>query len=391
MPYRVGVVGYGMIGGLTSYLLAGQGHAVSLFERAPEVLPVGAGVVLQPSGQQVLAKLGVLDAVLAHAAPLTALHAVHLSGRTLIRNEYRNFDPAARGYGVHRGILFDTAKRLVETRPVSTHLATDIVRREVEGNAVYLRSAAGERFGPFDFVVCGDGSRSVLRAALGKRCWHRPYKQGAIWVVAPGAPVSGKLLQVVRGNRQLCGVLPLGDGLCTLYWGADVADFPALRRRGPEPLKAEIRAFCPPAAELLDFVIDMEQFVFTPYRAVWMGRRFDRHSVFLGDAAHAMSPHLGQGINIAMLDAWHLAEAVRTTRTPLEAFRAWHRRQAAYLRYYAALTFLLSPFFQSEWGFLGWGRDVVLPLLPKLPFVKYQMALTMSGLKGGLLKGKREL
>ncbi len=391
MHYRVGIVGYGMIGSLVSYLLAKQGHAVSLFERAPEVLPIGAGVVLQPSGQQVLGKLGILDYVLAHAAPLDELHAVHLSGRTLIRNRYDAFDPSVKGYGVHRGVLFDAAKSLVETQPVNTHLATDIVRREVQGNEVYLWDASGERFGPFDFVVCGDGSRSVLRNALGSRWWHYPYKQGAIWLVAPSTTVTGKLLQVVRGNQQLCGVLPLGDGLCTLYWGADVADYPAIRRRGLEPFKDDIRAFCPQTAEMLDCVFDFEQFIFTPYRAVWMGRRFDRHSIFLGDAAHAMSPHLGQGINIAMLDAWHLAEAVRHTRTPLEAFRDWHRRQAAYLRYYAAVTFFLSPFFQSRWPFLGWGRDVALPLLPHIPFVKYQMAMTMAGMKGGLLKGRREL
>jgi 2-polyprenyl-6-methoxyphenol hydroxylase-like FAD-dependent oxidoreductase len=391
MPYRVGVVGYGMIGGLTSHLLAKDGHAVSLFERAPEVLPIGAGVVLQPSGQQVLKKLGVLDHVLAHAAPLDELHAVHEDGRTLIRNRYDAFDPAAKGYGVHRGVLFAAAKSLVETQPVDTHLGTDIVRREVDGHQVWLRAASGERFGPFDFVICGDGSRSVLRNALGSRVWHHPYPHGAIWVVAPSTAVKGKLLQVVRRNRQLCGVLPLGDGLCTLYWGASVAEFDAIRRRGVEPLKADILAFCPETAEMLDFVCVMEQFIFTPYRAVWMGRRFDRHSIFLGDAAHAMSPHLGQGINIAMLDAWHLAEAIRETHSPLEAFRAWHRRQASYLRYYAAVTFFLSPFFQSDVTFLGWGRDVVLPLLPHIPFVKYQMAMTMAGMKGGLLKGRREI
>jgi 2-polyprenyl-6-methoxyphenol hydroxylase-like FAD-dependent oxidoreductase len=104
-----------------------------------------------------------------------------------------------------------------------------------------------------------------------------------------------------------------------------------------------------------------------------------------------VSPHLGQGINIAMIDAWILAECVRQTHSPLEAFRLWHRRQADYLRYYAAVTFFLSPFFQSDVTILGWGRDVVLPWLPHVPFVKKQMLMTMAGLKGGFFKGRRDI
>lgn len=392
MPaYRVGVVGYGMIGSVVSYLLARDGHAVSLFERAEEVLPIGAGILLQPSGQQVLRHLGVLDHVLAHSAPLTELHAVHADGRTLIRNRYTDFEPDMRAYGTHRGVLFAAAKSLVETQPVDVHLGTDIVRREVSGRDVWLVAAGGRRYGPFDFVVCGDGSRSVLRTALGSRWWQHEYRHGAIWAIAPSQAVTGKLLQVVDRNRKLCGVLPLGDGLCTLYWGAPVSEYDAIRRRGLNALKRQILAFCQETAEILDFVHDLDQLIFTTYRAVWMARRFDRHGVFLGDSSHAMSPHLGQGMNIAILDAWLLAECVRETTSPLEAFRRWYRLQEGYLRYYAAVTFFLSPFFQSDVTFLGWGRDVVLPWLPHVPFVKRQMLMTMAGLKGGFFRGRRDL
>lgn len=392
MPaYRVGVVGYGMIGSVVSYLLARDGHAVSLFERAEEVLPIGAGILLQPSGQQVLKHLGVLDHVLAHSAPLDELHAVHADGRTLIRNRYTDFEPDMRAYGTHRGVLFAAAKSLVETQPVDIHLGTDIVRRSVEKGNVWLIASDEARHGPFDFVVCGDGSRSVLRTALGSRWWQHEYRHGAIWAIAPSQTVTGKLLQVVDRNRKLCGVLPLGEGLCTLYWGASVSEYDAIRRRGLDALKREILAFCPETDEMLDFVHDIDQLIFTTYRAVWMARRFDRHSIFLGDSSHAMSPHLGQGINIAMLDAWLLAECVRQSGTPVEAFRLWHRRQEGYLRYYAAVTFFLSPFFQSDVTFLGWGRDVVLPWLPHVPFVKRQMLMTMAGLKGGFFKGRRDV
>jgi 2-polyprenyl-6-methoxyphenol hydroxylase-like FAD-dependent oxidoreductase len=390
-PYRVAVVGFGMAGATTAYLLAKAGHHVTLFERAPVVSAAGAGIILQPSGQAVLRHLGVLNAVVEHSAPLDALNAVHWHGRTMIVNRYPEFEPGCRAYGTHRGVLFESLKSLVETQPVAVRLGIEIASRSVADNTVTLTDTAGNRHGPFDFVVCGDGSRSALRKCLGSRWWQWPYDHGTLWAIAPGRGVPGELLQVVRRNRYLSGLLPLGDGLVTLYWGLPARDLAETRKRGLEPLKREIIAFCPQAAEPLDFIHDWDQLLFTTYRACWMGRWFDRNAVCIGDAAHAMSPHLGQGVNLALVDAWVLANCVRETASPLEAFRLWHRRQATYLRYYAAVTFLLSPFFQSDWPFLGWGRDQVLPWLPKIPFVKRQMLMTVAGLKGGWLRGRREI
>ena len=104
-----------------------------------------------------------------------------------------------------------------------------------------------------------------------------------------------------------------------------------------------------------------------------------------------MSPHLGQGINLALVDAWRFAAAVRETVTPLAAFRAFRREQRAYVRYYGTVTYFLSPFFQSDWGILGWGRDWVLPPVPWIPWVKRQMLMTVAGLKGGFLRGEIDL
>jgi 2-polyprenyl-6-methoxyphenol hydroxylase-like FAD-dependent oxidoreductase len=389
--YRVAVVGFGMAGATTAYRLAKDGHLVTLFERAPVVTAAGAGIILQPSGQAVLNHLGVLDHVVSHSAPLTALNAVHWHGRTMICNRYSEFEPGCTAYGTHRGVLFDALKTLVETQPVEVRLGVEIVARTVADNAVTLTDTRGGRHGPFDFMVCGDGSRSALRKCLGSRWWQWPYIHGTLWAITPGKGVPGELLQVVRRNRYLSGLLPLGDGLLTLYWGLPIRELEATKQRGLDALKREITAFCPQAAEPLDFIHDFDQLLFTTYRAVWMGRRFDRHTIFIGDAAHAMSPHLGQGVNLAMVDAWVLAECLREAASPPEAFRLWHRRQAAYLRYYAAVTLFLSPFFQNDCTFLGWGRDVVLPWLPKLPLVKRQMLMTVAGLKGGWTKGRREI
>lgn len=76
--------------------------------RAPVLGPVGAGLLLQPSGQEVLRDLGLLAAVMTPSEAIAELCAEQVSGRSLIRLPYAAANPAWTGYGVARGLLFST-------------------------------------------------------------------------------------------------------------------------------------------------------------------------------------------------------------------------------------------------------------------------------------------
>jgi 2-polyprenyl-6-methoxyphenol hydroxylase-like FAD-dependent oxidoreductase len=391
-PFRVGIVGLGVAGATTAYLLARDGCQVTLLEQAEEPRPIGAGVLLQRSGQEVLQRLGVLDQVIARAAPLDELYARQRNGTTLIRTRYADYQPGYRAFGVHRGVLFQVLCDLVRTQPVDVRAGCEVTGREVRPNGeVFLNDARGGKHGPFDFAIAADGARSKLRAICGRRSTVTKYAHGTLWAILPGAGVPGQLLQVVHGNRFLFGLLPLGDGLVTLYWGLPLKQYAQVKKHGLDALKRDILSFSPETAGVLDLLDDFQQLLLTSYQHVHLPRWYDHWTLFIGDACHAMSPHLGQGINLAMVDAWRLAQCLRAAPTPPAAFRAFHRAQRDYLLYYATVTYLLSPFFQSDWRLLGWARDVALPLLPFLPWVKRQMLLTVLGLKGGFLKGAIEL
>ena len=93
-----------------------------------------------------------------------------------------------------------------------------------------------------------------------------------------------------------------------------------------------------------------------------------------------MSPHLGQGINLALIDAWCLAEALAETAAADEAVRSYAASRRTQIAYYGAVTLALTPFFQSGGSLKGLGRDAMLPYLPLVPGARRQMLRTLSGL-----------
>ncbi|QVL33732.1 FAD-dependent monooxygenase [Telmatocola sphagniphila] len=389
--YRIAIVGLGTAGTASAILLARQGHEVHVFEQAPEVGARGAGILLQTSGQRILAHLGLREQVTRHSAILTELDARHSTGQPLICNRYSDYRPGNHALGTHRGVLFTALYRELQKTSAVIHLDSPIVRREVQGRRVWIVDAQEVKQGPFDFLLVADGARSRLRAACGFRARVHRYAHGTLWWICPGSGRPGKLFQVVRGNRHLFGLLPLGDNRVTVYWGMPHRELAQLPQVDLENLKAEILQFAPESQDALTHLIDREQLIPTTYQHVWMPRIKDATTLFIGDAAHAMSPHLGQGANLALVDAWKFANCLQEAATPPAAFEAFRIQQRAYLRYYAILTYLLSPFFQSDWFPLAWGRDIALPWLPKIPIVKRQMLMTVSGLKGGFFQGEIDL
>jgi len=389
--YRIGIVGFGMAGAAAAVLLARSGHYIELFERAPRVGPVGAGVLLMPSGQMVLQRLGLLAETIRQGEPIEELHALKHRAGTLIRMPFAEIEPGCRAYGMHRGELFEVLHREVERHPVAIHLSHEVRSYRRAGRQVFVRDSLDREHGPFDFLIAADGSRSLLREQVRLTRWIHEYAYGALWTIGQCGAICGKLHQVVRGTQNLLGLLPMGGGRCSLFWSLRKDAKDAVWKAGFPAWRDQVLELCPQAAELFEQLTSFQQVAFTTYQHVWMHGWYNENVLFLGDAAHAMSPHLGQGINLALLDAHCFAELLPGARTPLQAFRWYTENRRDHLRYYAAVTLLLTPFFQSTGWLLGLGRDLVLPWLPYLPWLRRQMALTMGGVKRSFLGGKLQL
>ena len=83
----------------------------------------------------------------------------------------------------------------------------------------------------------------------------------------------------------------------------------------------------------------------------------------IGDAWHSASPQLGQGANMALLDAWALAAGLRAGSTVREGLRLSAGWRRDHVDLYQAVTYAFTPLFQSDAAVWPWVRDrIVAPL-----------------------------
>lgn len=383
---KIGIIGGGITGTAVAYLLAQNGHDVRIFEQASECKPVGAGILLQPSGQQVLDRLGVLNDVSKVAQRLDGLSAILKSGRELVRLKYEWFDPNCFGLGVHRGELFELLLKKCIQADVTFYNDSRIERAGSDANGHWVESTSGNRFHGFDFLIGVDGSASNIRDASRIRTKVIEYDFAALWSTGACSYQPGKLVQIVDGTHKLVGLLPIGGGRSSFFWGLPAGTQGELSDTSIDTWKQEVLSICPDAESILSGLNSFDDLTFARYRHVSMSAWYDQRTIFLGDAAHATSPHLGQGVNLALEDAACFADALEHCGDFAGACRGFTRTRRSKLKYYSQLTRMLSPFFQSQGVVRGVLRDVFLPWFPYTPVVRREMVRTLCGFKNGWLR-----
>ena len=299
---RIGIVGGG-IGGLSAELALRDRHEVTLFEAAPAFAPVGAGIVLAPNAVACLAGLGVaVDDGLGVELPAVELR--RSDGQLLTAS------PAA----VHRRTLGPTlgcaradvhaalVAALGAGTPVDLRLGAAVTAVDPAGPAV---SVAGGPPEGFDLVVGADGLHSPCRLAhgggdvrySGDTCWRG-------FAPDPGLETAVEWW----GPRSRIGLVPVpGDRV--YYFLVEAAPEGRSGDVGLEDLRRRFAGFPAAAAAVIDGLDErppLHHDLCELDEPVWGTARLP----LLGDAAHAMTPNLGQGAAMAIEDAVVLGRAL---------------------------------------------------------------------------------
>jgi 2-polyprenyl-6-methoxyphenol hydroxylase-like FAD-dependent oxidoreductase len=380
----IAVVGCGVAGQATATLLADAGHRVTLFERFAAPRPLGAGLLLQPTGLAVLKVLGLAEAALKRGARIAGLEGKTHRGRTVLDLSYADLHPAAHGLGIRRGTLFDLLHSRLGRSPARLVTAAEIV----DVAHAHVVDKSGARHGPFDLIVVADGAHSTLRSRLMPAARAPLYPWGCIWTNvadASGFASAGLLRQRFHGTTTMMGLLPVGEGRVTMFWSLPVEALAADRKIDLEAWRRIASALWPEAAALVDRAATEGDFSRATYRHVALPRWNDGPVLFIGDAAHGHSPQLGQGANLGLLDAYALARAVAESADVPAALALFARRRSASVRFYRQASHLLTPFFQSRLAPLGWLRDGFMGWACHVPGMRPLMGSTLAGIRRGWL------
>lgn len=293
---QIGVIGGGVAGLAVARALALRGAQVTLFEQAPAISEVGAGLQISPNGLRVIDALGLGE----------ALRDVAIRAKGVVLRNFRRGAQVLRldlarpgGQGdylfVHRARLIGVLEAGARAAGVSIRLKSKVVGAALPG----------------DLTIGADGLHSGLRAALNGAA--APVFTGQVaWRAIIPDDTNAAEAQVFMGPRRHLVSYPLAGGLRNIVAVEERADWAEEgwhHRDDPDALRRAFARFGGPVPDWLARVDEVH--LWGLFRHPVAARWQDGARVILGDAAHPTLPFLAQGANLALEDAWVLADRLR--------------------------------------------------------------------------------
>lgn len=388
---EIAVAGCGPGGMAAALALHRAGHRVTLFERFEAPRAVGSGLMLQPTGMAVLAELGLSGKAMAHGSRIDRLFG-KAGPRTVLDVHYSALRRRAFGVGIHRASLFAILYDAVQRAGITVRTDHEITASALVGARRVLTVNGGERTAPFDLVVDALGTRTPLAPPTGRNLAY-----GALWGTLDW-PDTGdfnahRLEQRYERASIMAGVLPIGvpPGKTTpqaaFFWSLRADRLDDWRAAGLERWKGEVAALWPACVPLLDQIRDPDQLTFARYSHRTLATPGEPALIHIGDAWHSASPQLGQGANMALLDAWALAKGLENAADVAEGVRQAIALRRRHVRVYQWLTDLFTPVYQSDSRVLPLIRDrLVGPISTLWPATMIQAAM-VAGLVANPFRG----
>jgi 2-polyprenyl-6-methoxyphenol hydroxylase-like FAD-dependent oxidoreductase len=366
------IVGGG-IGGLAT-ALAFQRHGIKslVFERTQQFREVGAGLVLAGNAVKALHKLGLADVLHTIAAPLRSSHLRSWRGDVLVdmpmQDAMQRF--GASTVAVHRAELQAALVQALEKGSLRTNMQGIGFEQDEEG--VRVRFASGEEV-QGDILVGADGLHSVVRSQLVGHASPR-YAGYTAWRGVTCFTMDQREVQTTFetwGAGKRFGFIPLSQG--RVCWFA-VANAPEGEREEETREKRKVLDLVSSCHEPAWAVVEA-----TEASAILRTDIYDRPPIsswsqgrvtLVGDAAHPMTPNLGQGACQAIEDAFILVESLKSGPTIASALQSYEARRIKRANAIVQRSWHQGRIAQWEhpWGVRV--RDIVLRMTPPRLLVK---------------------
>ena len=382
---RVGIVGCGVAGQAAAILLADAGHAVTVFERFAEPRPIGAGLLLQPTGLAVLRELGLADAALAQGARVVGLEGRTQRGRRVLDLRYADLHPKAFGLGIRRSALFDLLHGRLLRSPAMLVTGAEIVD-VAQGSVVDkqgvsprpVRSRGHRRRRALGLARATDARRPRAGLSLGLHLDDRARSRRA----GHGRPAAPARPRHDRDDGPAAGRAGADDDVlepARRGAGARQVDRPFRlaprreRRRGPRPPRSSTTPPQPATSRARPTAT-------SPCRAGTTARCCSSATPPTAPArSWARAPISAFWTPTRCSARW------RESADLAAALALFAKQRSSTVRFYRQASHLLTPFFQSRLAPLGWLRDAFMGLACHLPGLRPLMGSTLAGTRRGWL------
>ncbi|MFE5256804.1 FAD-dependent oxidoreductase [Streptomyces coelicoflavus] len=318
---KIAVVGAGYGGAAAAKALSLLGARVDVYEQASRMREVGAGIGLRPSTMNRFREWGIFDAIAEVTSPSDYFEILTATGDPIMKEAWPADGEQVHTHLIHRGDFIDALLGVLPEGMV--HLGHKLETVEERGEGALLTFANGTT-AEADLVVGADGIKSVVRHQLFSRkppvfSGEHAYRTVISTDAAQGMVVDDNLrMYIGRGTKVY--LLPLR------HRGQVSFDITALNPDGtwaPQVTKEDLLKTVEGFDERLVAItrdLDMDT---VNIRAVYdidpVGTWHTDSVVLVGDAAHSMLHHQGQGANSAIEDGGALADALKRAGSLKEA------------------------------------------------------------------------
>lgn len=363
------IVGGGM-GGLALALgLARKGRSVVVVERQTELTAIRRGELLQPNGLRILNDLGILNAlkdVPFHQANEFHFHRVD-QGR-LCTVDYRRLPPPWNYTLILRPhfLLIEFLNQIAQTKKVKVLTGTEFDDLIWQGDAVIgvQVSEPGRRRELYASIVVGaDGARSRVREALRIPARVHSYPESYITMLVPRTQGFDLDARYYVGNGEILGMFPLSEKELYLFYMIPAKKLAGMKTKALKPILERLIHIHGLLEKPLESITSWEQVGKMPCFRVRADRWVEDGSVLMGDAAHAMNPHVAQGRNQALEDATLLMDLIDEALIKKDfsagRFKSYEKERRPMVEALQKQADEMCLFWNTGFGPMMWLRDRV--------------------------------
>jgi 6-methylpretetramide 4-monooxygenase len=386
----VAVVGAGGGGAVLALALAQKGIRTLVLDQAPGPPKGLRGELLQPNGQQVLDRLGVLRSLPPDATrSIRHFHFCRAGGERLCSIDYGDLPPPYnRAIVTMPNVAHHSIVEAITRQPtVQLRYGTSfvgLVKHEHRVIGLTVQGPDGAYTVKSQLVVGADGAFSKVREALAIPADVHLYPEGYVIAILESKEALTESFYYV-GRKQILGLFPATGHKVYVFYMIPSGSYDALKQKGMPALKHAWTAIAPRFAALFENLSDWNQTAYMPTGRVRTPRWVADGAALIGDAAHAMNPHASQGRMQAMVDAMALADVIpaclaarNCSASRLSAFEAVRRPPVTMLQRLADQQVF---FWNTGNPLVAWLRDRVFRTLDRNARLRYRVLSTTAGLR----------